>query len=58
MNTINYRYTQTWFFYSEIIKYLHKYLDNNAVNKMLEIGCFEGLSSIFFANNYLNNLLE
>lgn len=55
MNTSNYRYTQTWFFYSEIMKYLHKYLDNNAVNKMLEIGCFEGLSSIFFANNYLNN---
>jgi len=22
---------------------------------MLEIGCFEGLSSVFFADNFLNN---
>jgi len=30
-------------------------LDKSKENKILEIGCFEGLSSVFFADNFLDN---
>ena len=30
-------------------------MDKSKENKILEIGCFEGLSSIFFADNFLYN---
>jgi predicted O-methyltransferase YrrM len=52
---MKYNFTKDWFINSEIIQLLHNYLDKNAENNMLEIGCFEGLSSTFFADNYLNN---
>ena len=51
----NYKYTQNWFLNSEIKHNLVNYLDKSKENKILEIGCFEGLSSVFFADNYLNN---
>lgn len=51
----NYKYSQTWFLRSEIKNNLEKYLDKSKENKMLEIGCFEGLSSVFFADNFLDN---
>jgi len=51
----NYRYTQTWFLYSEIKELLSQHLNNEDKNTILEIGCFEGLSSVFFADNFLNN---
>ena len=50
-----YKYSQPWFIGSEIKKELEKYLDKSTENKMLEIGCFEGLSSCFFADNFLTN---
>ena len=50
-----YRYTQTWFINSEINRYLENYLNKSNENKILEIGCFEGLSSVFFADNFLDN---
>ena len=50
-----YKYTKTWFLNSEIRHLLHKYLDTNITNKILEIGCYEGLSSIFFADNFIDN---
>lgn len=50
-----YKYTQTWFLGSEIKKYLLNFLNNEDVNNILEIGCYEGLSSVFFADNLLNN---
>ena len=31
------------------------FLDKSAENKILEIGCFEGLNSVFFADNFLDN---
>jgi predicted O-methyltransferase YrrM len=52
---MNYKYSQTWFLRSEIKRYLGSVLDKSAENKMLEIGCFEGLSSVFFADNFLDN---
>jgi len=51
----NYRYSQTWFLFSEIKNKLFQFLDNKKDNKILEIGCFEGLSSVFFADNFIDN---
>ena len=51
----NYKYTQSWFLDSEAIKLVLTYLDTNKKNNILEIGCFEGLSSVFFADNLLNH---
>ncbi len=50
-----YKYSQTWFLESEINKNLFKFLDKSKENNILEIGCFEGLSSVFFADNFLGN---
>jgi len=49
-----YKYTKTWFIGSEINKNILKHVNQNDINKVLEIGCFEGLSSVFFADNLLN----
>ena len=51
----NYKYSQRWFIGSEINRNLTNFLDNTKENKILEIGCFEGLSSVFFADNFLAN---
>jgi predicted O-methyltransferase YrrM len=51
----NYKYSQEWFLYSEIKNCLFHFLDKLTENKILEIGCFEGLSSVFFADNFLDN---
>ena len=51
----NYKYSQKWFLYSEMYNCLFQFLDKSTENKILEIGCFEGLSSVFFADNFLDN---
>ena len=51
-----YKYSQTWFINSEIHRFLFNHLEQLKVNKMLEIGCFEGLSTVFFADNFLDNV--
>jgi len=51
----NYKYSQKWFIFSEIKKLLLNFIDNSTTNNILEIGCFEGLSSVFFADNLLDN---
>jgi predicted O-methyltransferase YrrM len=51
----NYKYSRTWFVNSEINQNLENFLDKSKENKILEIGCFEGLSSVFFADNFLDN---
>jgi predicted O-methyltransferase YrrM len=50
-----YEYSQTWFFNSEIKNLIDKYFDKKKNNNILEIGCFEGLSSCFFSDNFLDN---
>ena len=50
-----YKYSQRWFLDSEILNNLVRFLDKSKENKMLEIGCFECLSSVFFADNFLDN---
>ena len=54
--TSNYKYSQTWFFGSEIKHNLAHFLDKTKENKILAIGCFEGLSSVFFADNFIDNI--
>jgi predicted O-methyltransferase YrrM len=51
----NYKYSQSWFLGSEIQNKLFNFLDKKKENKILEIGCFEGLSSVFFADNFIDN---
>ena len=51
----NYKYSQEWFLVSEIKNCLFHFLDRSTENKILEIGCFEGLSSVFFDDNFLDN---
>lgn len=47
-----YRYSQTWFLNSEIKQKMQLFHHSGNI---LEIGCFEGLSSVFFADNFLNS---
>ena len=51
----NYKHSQNWFIRSEIQNRLSHFLDKSKENKILEIGCFEGSSSVFFADNFLDN---
>ena len=55
MFSYNYKYSQAWFLTAEIKDKLAGFLDRLQENRMLEIGCFEGLSSVFFADNFLNH---
>lgn len=50
-----YKYSQTWFLSSEIKNKLSTFLDKTKQNNILEIGSFEGLSSVFFADNFIDN---
>jgi predicted O-methyltransferase YrrM len=59
---MDYKFTQTWFINSEIQQFLQfifskiqLFADKNKRYKILEIGCFEGLSSVYFAENLLDN---
>ena len=52
---LDYKYTQTWFTHSEIKYHLTSFLDKSKENNILEIGCYEGLSSVFFADNFIDN---
>jgi predicted O-methyltransferase YrrM len=51
----NYKYTKTWFTHCELKYNLINFLDKSNENKILEIGCYEGLSSVFFADNFIDN---
>ena len=48
-------FSNNWFNNSELKNMIHLYLDKNKPNKILEIGCFEGQSSCFFSNEYLQH---
>jgi predicted O-methyltransferase YrrM len=51
----HYKYSHSWFIGSEINNRLVDFFDKSKENKILEIGCFEGLSSVFFADNFIDN---
>lgn len=48
----NYKYSRVWFLDSEIKSKLLNFIDNSKENNILEIGCFEGLSSVFLLITY------
>lgn len=50
-----YKFTKFWFDGSEIKAYLFYHLDKEDKHTILEIGSYEGQSSIFFADNLLNH---
>jgi predicted O-methyltransferase YrrM len=50
-----YKYSQTWFINSGIHREMKGVVDSSKEMNILEIGCFEGLSSVFFADNFLDN---
>jgi predicted O-methyltransferase YrrM len=51
----NYKYSQNWFLSSEIRSKLLDIIDPSKENNILEIGSYEGLSAVFFADNLLNH---
>ena len=53
-NYSKYEYSKNWFLNSEL--YLYKnFLNINNEYRILEIGCYEGMSSVFFSDILLNN---
>ena len=50
-----YKYTQSWFLNCELRHNIEKFCDKSAKNRILEIGCFEGLSSVFFADTFIDD---
>lgn len=49
-----YEFTKEWFDFSEIKYELEKHINPNAVNKFLEIGAYEGSSTCYFSDNFLD----
>lgn len=52
---MKYKQTQQWFQISELRTNIERYVDKNKPYKILEIGCFEGISSCFFSDTLLNH---
>ena len=52
---MSYEFTQKWFDNSRIKKEIQKHIPSGNINKILEIGSFEGQSSVFFADKLLEN---
>lgn len=50
-----YKYNKRWFLGSEIKAKILNFVDTTKMNTILEIGCYEGLSSVFFADNLLDH---
>jgi len=55
LDLVKYKYTQSWFINSEIRFNLLKFISLDKQHNILEIGCFEGLSSSCFSDNLLNH---
>ena len=51
----NYIYTQTWFLTSEVRQLILNFVSTRSENHILEIGSYEGLSSVYWADNLLDN---
>ena len=59
-NTVAYKYTEgrNWFDDSELKKLGQQFISGLHTNHILEIGCFEGLSSVWIADNLLQHPLS
>jgi beta-1,4-mannosyl-glycoprotein beta-1,4-N-acetylglucosaminyltransferase len=53
-----YIFTNTWFINSEIKQLLFNYVNKSTINKILEIGSYEGASACFFSDHLLDNQLS
>lgn len=53
-----YKFTLNWFESSEIKNEIHKYINPDAINNILEIGSFEGAFSCYISNTFLDNDLS
>lgn len=51
----SFKYKKNYFLKSDIQKNIHKFINKNSTNNILEIGTYEGLASIWFAKKYLKN---
>ena len=51
----SYQYKKNYFFNSDIQNNIHKFVNKNSKNHILEIGTYEGLASIWFSKKYLKN---
>jgi len=51
----NYKHSYDWFLNSELKSKLFAFANPNQTNTLLEIGCFEGLSSVFLADHLLDH---
>lgn len=58
LDLVKYKYSQTWFINSEIRFNLLKFISIDKQYNILEIGCFEGLSSCCFSDNLLSHSLS
>lgn len=52
---MNYEFTRDWFNNSVIKKKIKIFIDSENINKILEIGSWEGQSSVYFSDNLLDN---
>ena len=50
-----YQYTQNWFFGAELYAKVLEFVSGKEKMDVLEIGCFEGLSSVYIADNLLHH---
>lgn len=55
-----YTFTQkyNWFQRSELRRKVSRFINSNSVNHILEIGSFEGASTVYFADTFLSNDLS
>jgi len=50
-----YTYTRQWFNKSELKHSLFKHIEASNEQRILEIGCYEGMSSVFFADHCIDH---
>ena len=50
-----FQFTQSWFLHSAVKHLLLQFVNGQGPNRVLEIGCFEGQSSVHYADNLLNH---
>jgi predicted O-methyltransferase YrrM len=52
---MGYKFTNSWFAFSELKNFAEKFIDSTKPNKILEIGSHEGASSCFLSDHFLSH---
>ncbi len=50
---MNYEFTRNWFDKASIKKEIKTFINSENINKILEIGSWEGQSSVYFSDNLI-----